>query len=830
MKQLRDRSPAILISAFFAPVILLILVLMNLHVTPFGEGTFLRADMNSQYSAFLTYLRSILLGENDLFYSFSMNGGGNFYFLYTYYLANPFNWLMALVPAEDIPQALTFFILIRLGLAGLTMSLYLRRIRPSSFGWGTLLFSTSYALMTYTLVCAENYFFIDGVVMLPLVLIGIEDIFERKSFLGYALALGFMLLIQFYIGWMICIFAVLYFLFRILNRSGNGKRSNRGALRRFIAGSLLAALCASIILVPVAAGLSALPKDTNIPWTQKISNFSFFSLLGKNLPGAYDTMEFRYGLPGIYSGALITVYFLHYLAADAVTRKERLLTAGMLLFLWISFWSYGLNRVWHGFAEPVWWPYRYSFLFSFWLIRAAALRFPTDERAPSGKRLLLSGILAVACWLPLLTGFHLASLRLTLIESAFLLFFMLAETLRGKLGRAFLPAVSVVVLMNLYLHASTILGPNLTDPNPAEPYRERIRAFSALLDPVAKGRTDLFRIENLDIRDSNDPMRLGYQGLTHYSSTVSYADYLFPLRIFGVPQRHYWTTVTEGVPAATLSLFGIEATLKSATEISMNPNALPIAFSAPSSIIRSVIFTHLPYENLNAAFKAISGKDFGPIYEAVESEKTPESDGETIWNFRPRQIAPVYMYVENQEIEPNLIESAAGPQTIQVFPDESYLLGTIQQGENVRVTSHPDPNSADPAGNRVFYSESLDVLGRYAGIIQPRGVTVEKIRPSQLRARYTGNAETPYLFFSILYDEGWKAYVDGEERLLIPALNYFMMIQADPGTHVVELRYTPPGFRTGAALSFAGIALLLIAAFMERKKSEPMDPKADGFV
>ena len=51
MKQLRDRSPAILISAFFAPVILLILVLMNLGVYPFGEGTFLRADMNSQYSA-----------------------------------------------------------------------------------------------------------------------------------------------------------------------------------------------------------------------------------------------------------------------------------------------------------------------------------------------------------------------------------------------------------------------------------------------------------------------------------------------------------------------------------------------------------------------------------------------------------------------------------------------------------------------------------------------------------------------------------------------------------------------------------------------------------
>ena len=118
----------------------------------------------------------------------------------------------------------------------------------------------------------------------------------------------------------------------------------------------------------------------------------------------------------------------------------------------------------------------------------------------------------------------------------------------------------------------------------------------------------------------------------------------------------------------------------------------------------------------------------------------------------------------------------------------------------------------------------LPPLAAYKAAVIP-GVTVEKIRPSQLRARYTGNAETPYLFFSILYDEGWKAYVDGEERLLIPALNYFMMIQAEPRTHVVELRYTPPGFRTGAALSIAGVIAFAILAWRERKKSEPVEPK-----
>ena len=62
-----QRHSLILAAAFAAPVLLLLSVFMNLGVYPFGEGTFLRADMNSQYSAFLTYLRSILLGENDLF-------------------------------------------------------------------------------------------------------------------------------------------------------------------------------------------------------------------------------------------------------------------------------------------------------------------------------------------------------------------------------------------------------------------------------------------------------------------------------------------------------------------------------------------------------------------------------------------------------------------------------------------------------------------------------------------------------------------------------------------------------------------------------------------
>ena len=47
-------------------------------IVPFGENTFLMYDMKRQYVDFYSYLKSIVFGSNNIFYSFSTTLGFGF--------------------------------------------------------------------------------------------------------------------------------------------------------------------------------------------------------------------------------------------------------------------------------------------------------------------------------------------------------------------------------------------------------------------------------------------------------------------------------------------------------------------------------------------------------------------------------------------------------------------------------------------------------------------------------------------------------------------------------------------------------------------------------
>ncbi|HEX4047687.1 MAG TPA: YfhO family protein [Elusimicrobiota bacterium] len=63
------------------------------------------------------------------------------------------------------------------------------------------------------------------------------------------------------------------------------------------------------------------------------------------------------------------------------------------------------------------------------------------------------------------------------------------------------------------------------------------------------------------------------------------------------------------------------------------------------------------------------------------------------------------------------------------------------------------------------------------------------------------------LFFSIPYDAGWSALVDGRAAALERADVGFMGLALGPGKHRVELRFEPPYRAAGALLSLAALAL-----------------------
>jgi len=61
------------------------------------------------------------------------------------------------------------------------------------------------------------------------------------------------------------------------------------------------------------------------------------------------------------------------------------------------------------------------------------------------------------------------------------------------------------------------------------------------------------------------------------------------------------------------------------------------------------------------------------------------------------------------------------------------------------------------------------------------------------------------LFFSIPYDKGWSATVDGHEASLDRVNIGFMGLWLEPGAHTIELEFEPPLLVAGAAVSLASL-------------------------
>ena len=89
--------------------------------------------------------------------------------------------------------------------------------------------------------------------------------------------------------------------------------------------------------------------------------------------------------------------------------------------------------------------------------------------------------------------------------------------------------------------------------------------------------------------------------------------------------------------------------------------------------------------------------------------------------------------------------------------------------------------------------------------------------------RGTITLEKPQMvFFSVPYESGWTAEVNGQ-AVPVECVNYgFMAVRCEAGDNVIEFRYRTPGLRTGFLLTAGGAGLLavylLCAAAVSRKR------------
>ena len=74
-----------------------------------------------------------------------------------------------------------------------------------------------------------------------------------------------------------------------------------------------------------------------------------------------------------------------------------------------------------------------------------------------------------------------------------------------------------------------------------------------------------------------------------------------------------------------------------------------------------------------------------------------------------------------------------------------------------------------------------------------------------------------YAFYSIPFDSGWKAYVNGNEEDILD-INGFMAVRIGGGTNRIEFRYTVPGLRAGILLTAASLVISVIYILIMRRR------------
>ncbi len=867
MKKSPQKSHILLLS-FLLPAGLMTAVLALGGICPFGVRSLGVMDMSHQYISFLYSLRDILSGEASLFYLPSMCLGGNMAGVAAYYLLSPLNLLVCLFPRESMLEAMSFLYILRVGLCGLTMAIFCSHRNGYSFR--CLFAALAYAFMAYMLAYSFNYLWQDCVILLPLIALGIGKLAEGKpgGCILYAVCLGAALFMNFYIGYILCLFSVLFFLYELFSRENlTLAYAGRTALS-FASMSLLAGALAAVALLPAFLSLAGGKAEFSLSVLTLTTNFGFIELFSKLLPGAFVYEEIMpVGMPHIFCGTITTVLAVLYCLNGSIPRRRRILGGVMMAVLAVSFWVSALDLIWHCLNTPSWYNYRYSFLFSF-LLAAAADGFLA--RKGEGFRPWHAPAALGLCALVYILVFPGRSYDYVTWKSALGAILLTAAVCGGlwvyyrpgtgrKAGCVLAAALLVLHMADLGANARISLEALTVPSSDPTLYADYVREKEAAFDLIPE--TDTYvRTESTVMHDMNrcEPMLFGYDGISHYGSTISQNSLDFLDRLGLDRYTDLWSLYGTGVTAAADTLLGVHylvdaSTTKDYTALSQsgrytvweNANALPIAWTADRAFgehmtaqpsLDSYWEPMSSFDYIQALYNAAAPEVNESLYLPAETVSTElmnyttydnttftregegiasvtytlvtGADGRLYGEFAIPDFPGVMIFVNNA-----FAASYASAQT-----NGTLYLGTFAAGETVtvKIQTAMDIIIAQAA----FATENDEAIAKYAEAMKAGGCQLQKLSASHYTGSFTTGAGDGLLVFTIPYDDAWVVLLDGKPAETVMVQDCLMAIAVTEGSHTVELRYTPAGFVPGAVISGAAILVLAGLFFLLWKRRQ----------
>ena len=814
---------------------LTVAVYVALGVWPFGPNTVVTGDLGGQYLNYFAHMRrSLLEGFSGWGYTFEKGLGGNLMGILAYYCASPFNLLYFFFDPRYYTEIAALVLLCKVTAAGTAMAFFLNRRFPA-LRHRAVLPSLCYAFCAWAFVYSQNIMWHDVWLLLPLVCYGIWKLCRTGKPFVFALSLALAIFANFYIAYMACIFCVLYFFWELW--AGGSVQDGRTCIRRcasFGFGALCGGGLSAFLLVPALLDVQQNKGMTTSFSLTGETSFKASEFFYRLMPGNFDWSNVEAGLPNVYCGTLAVVLVVVYFCAKGVSRREKLGSALVLGVLFASMYSRDLMLAFHGFTPPVWFPYRNSFLFSFWLCFLAA-------RALAGARLTVGrlvcaggaglGFLAI-CFL-VRNEWYTATLFVIggALCVAGLSCFVCLHASRRAVRAGALVLCGVLCALELGWNAADVLS--RFEQYPRQDYLDFYDETSAAVNYV----NDLdagARMEKTFQRSYNDPMLLGYHGVSHFGSTQDEANTRW-LQAMGFSD---WNGYRTGGTAFGEALIGLEYLLaregdavqphyqfagqagNTILQLWANSYALPVGFFADGQALEYSIPDAEEngdvFDVQNALFEALSGQAQPLLEELSVSGPTGLLTGPQTYRAQVPVNGIAYAVWEGDDALPVEIPDAVGAQEGTWYTWSVVCLGACHTGETVETVVNPVYDQMELTHVR-FCVLNTQLLEQFCLQAQ-QGVLETQLENGALRVRVQADGER-LLVLSAPWSSGLRCTVDGVNTSLQRLADGLCAVKLTSGDHTVELRYAVPGASVGLCLSALAAAMLAACWLFQRKKS-----------
>ncbi len=740
-------------AAFFTALLMLLPFLI------YDKGFFLYCgDFNSQQIPFTVFTSEWLRGGMDA-YSFGIDLGGSVLNAFSFYtIGSPFAMLLALFPASMIPYLMPFMLCVKFGVAAMLGYLYVKRYFDTD-GFAVIA-AMLYAFSGFAIYNIFFNHFVDPVALFPLLLFALDEFFyeDRRGLFAIAVAINLLNNYFFFTGQVV--FLLIYFVVKVIIGD------YRLDLKRFLfiaAESIIGVMVGAILAIPAFVSLLDNPRS--------IKQASGFNLLLHGTSQQYAAILSSMFLPpdppylpnifqdGVIKWTSMSAYIPVFSIAGVVTFFRSVSRNSIKIILSIC-----LIMALVPILNSAFYALNSSYYARWYYMPILLMALATAKAAEKHPKELIRNIMIVGAIILCYSAFGLVPSTqdgedvmgvvstqpmfwLTLGTALFglLLGFLWLKFFNGRRNSSMFLLVTICVFSILY--GAIHIGRGKIPQIDNDKYY-KAETYDMMDSGILSEDTEFYRVDSYETYD-NATIFMGLNGLQYFNSVVT-------------------PSILEFYPSVDVK-----------RDVSSKPEWENYALRS----LLSVKYLLVPTRE-NDGFVADKQR-YGFVYYDTVGEFTI---------YENELFLPMGLVFDSYMTEENFENTSESLRSNLLLRGVMLSEEQIEKYSDLRQLTEPELTSLS-----------------YEGFVED----IQKM-PTATEFTDTGNGFTAevttqnaaMVMFSVPYDKGFTAYVNGVETEIENVNNGLSAVMVGTGEHQIVFEYETPYLKLSLLLAVAGIALL----------------------